>query len=472
MSVVETSPGRDKHALPSLENRELGAQVTRNPGHGSDGDVVVIGAGLAGLAAARHLRNRGRHPVVFEATDRIGGRQRSSELGGTVVEEGAVFFGSQYPNLWRWIRDFGLDSELKTYDAARMRPLEAQRNGIPQRSWRLLAGTPLAALKRELPGREKLRLLRTVAEIAPRSGQLRRMLGNDVSAPWLCRLDEVTASRWFEDKVGPRFTSALASPLVESLSFADATEWSALGALMLMAFSATPKLNAILGGNDRIAKGIADVLDVRTGTLATGIFPDARGVTVELATGSSSSKLRFRDAVVAVPGPVAASLLHGELAEAIAAIRYSSSVVPVIVTESPLDVPAVSFYEDDANNPISGLTIERPLLDRPILCFANVRSPWREDVLEGSDDDAVKLLTDVIERGTGVCPVPKASKVIRWRNSIPVGEPGMLGRQKRIRELATGVAHLEPAGDYLVSPSQEGALVSGLRAADSVLEGR
>lgn len=443
--------------------------MTRTSAHGSDGDVAVIGAGLAGLATARHLRSRGRHPVVFESTDRVGGRQRSSELGGTVIEEGAVFFGKQYPNLWRWVTAFGLDSELKTYDTVAMRPIEAQRSGVKARSPRLLAGSPLSALARELPRREKLKLLRTMAGIAPRGGQLRRMLGNDVSSPWLHRLDTMTAARWLDDKVGARFTSSLTSPLIESLSFADATEWSALGALMLMTFSASPKLNAILGGNDRIARGIAEELDVHTGTSATGISPDPSGVTVELTNGSSSSALRFRDVVVAVPGPVAAMLLSGELARAVGSIRYSSSVVPAIVTDSPLEVPAASFYEADGHNPISGLTIERPLADGPILCFANVRSPWREDVLDGSDEDAIGLLTEVIERGTGVHPVPRASKVIRWRNSVPVGEPGTLQRQGRIRGIAAGVAHLELAGDYLVSPSQEGALVSGVRAADSVL---
>jgi predicted NAD/FAD-dependent oxidoreductase len=259
------------------------------------------------------------------------------------------------------------------------------------------------------------------------------------------------------------------SPIVEALSFADAKEWSALGALMLMTFSTTPKLSAILGGNDRIARGIAEGLEVRTGTSVTGIAPDSGGVTVEMVDASSTFTLRFRDVVVAVPGPVAANLLHGELAEAVAAIRYSSSVVPAIVTDSPLEVPAASFYEADGNNAISGLTIERPLADRPILCFANVRSPWREEVLEGSDSDAIELLTEVIERGTGVCPVPKASKVIRWRNAVPVGEPGMLERQEHIRKLAACVPHLELAGDYLASPSQEGALVSGATAASSML---
>ncbi len=443
---------------------------------GSDGDVAVIGGGLAGLAAARHLQSRGRQPVVFESTERVGGRQRSSMLGGTVLEEGAVFFGNNYPNLWRCITHFRLDRELKTYDVTRMGPIAAAAapgstpspGSTPARP--SMPTGPMSLLSdAALPSAEKLGLIRLTAKLAPRSRQLRRMLGNDADSPWLRHLDDVDAATWFEAEVGPRLTRSIVSPILESLSFGDAHEWSALGALMLLAFSASKKLNGIIGGNDRVALGLAEKLAVRTNATVTRLAPDRNGVTVEVDESGATSTLRFGHVVLAVPGPVAASLADRQLGSAIAAIRYSPSVVPAIVTESPLAVPASSFYEDDGRNPISGLAIERPLPGGPILCFAALRSPWREDLLEGGDDDAVSLLADVIEAGTSVRPLPCASKVIRWRHSIPIGEPGNGVRRRKIADLAAGVPHLVLAGDYLVSPSQEGALVSGVRAANSLL---
>ena len=54
--------------------------------------VAVVGAGLAGLAAADALVTAGVEPVVLEARDRVGGRVHSRELGnGAVVEMGAEF---------------------------------------------------------------------------------------------------------------------------------------------------------------------------------------------------------------------------------------------------------------------------------------------------------------------------------------------------------------------------------------------
>ena len=57
-------------------------------------DVVVVGAGLAGLAAARELRGAGRDVVVLEARDRVGGRTLNEPIGdGKVVEIGAQWVG-------------------------------------------------------------------------------------------------------------------------------------------------------------------------------------------------------------------------------------------------------------------------------------------------------------------------------------------------------------------------------------------
>ena len=67
-----------------------------------DTDVVVIGAGFAGIAAARDLHGAGRSVVVLEARDRIGGRTWYRELpgAGISVEYGGMFFSTAtQPNL-------------------------------------------------------------------------------------------------------------------------------------------------------------------------------------------------------------------------------------------------------------------------------------------------------------------------------------------------------------------------------------
>jgi monoamine oxidase len=74
-----------------------------------DADVVLVGAGFAGITAARDLSEAGRSVVVLEARDRIGGRTWYREIPGTGVkaENGGMFFArATQPNLAREIDDY------------------------------------------------------------------------------------------------------------------------------------------------------------------------------------------------------------------------------------------------------------------------------------------------------------------------------------------------------------------------------
>ena len=68
-------------------------------------DVLVLGAGIAGLGAARALAERGMRPLVIEARDRVGGRIYSLQTGKGVVELGAEFVHGKEPQLWSLIKE-------------------------------------------------------------------------------------------------------------------------------------------------------------------------------------------------------------------------------------------------------------------------------------------------------------------------------------------------------------------------------
>ncbi len=77
-------------------------------------DVVVIGAGIAGLAAARVCAEAGLRVVVLEASARVGGRIRTERVGDVVIELGAEFVHGQAPELVDLIAEAGLTTYERT----------------------------------------------------------------------------------------------------------------------------------------------------------------------------------------------------------------------------------------------------------------------------------------------------------------------------------------------------------------------
>src|ERR1700712_1164191 len=68
---------------------------------GTDADVLVVGAGLAGLAAALRLTAAGRTVRVLEASDGPGGRMRSDVVDGFTIDRGFQVLNTAYPELAR-----------------------------------------------------------------------------------------------------------------------------------------------------------------------------------------------------------------------------------------------------------------------------------------------------------------------------------------------------------------------------------
>src|SRR3954452_11040407 len=79
-------------------------------------DVCVVGAGFAGLTAARDLVNAGKSVVVLEARGVVGGRVQNHELGGgQVSERGGTFVGPTQDHVLALAQQLGVD-KFDTYD--------------------------------------------------------------------------------------------------------------------------------------------------------------------------------------------------------------------------------------------------------------------------------------------------------------------------------------------------------------------
>lgn len=75
----------------------------------SSADVVVVGAGIAGLSAAHHLAEAGVDVVVVEASDRVGGRMQTDEVDGFLLDRGFQLYNPSYPEGQRLLDHSALD---------------------------------------------------------------------------------------------------------------------------------------------------------------------------------------------------------------------------------------------------------------------------------------------------------------------------------------------------------------------------
>ena len=88
----------------------------RHRKHRRHADVIIVGAGLAGLTAARQIRKAGHSVLVLEARNRVGGRLLNEQLGNGVISEvGGEFIGPTQDHIAALAAEVGVGT-FKTYD--------------------------------------------------------------------------------------------------------------------------------------------------------------------------------------------------------------------------------------------------------------------------------------------------------------------------------------------------------------------
>ncbi len=331
-------------------------------------DVVVVGAGLAGLAAARKLTADGLECVVVEARDRVGGRTLNHSIGdGKIVEVGGQWVGPTQTRVLELIRELGLES-FPTYHEGEhvieyQGKLDRYTGTIPKLSKRLLADFGQAQWKLD-------RMARKVPAEAP------------WTAPKAKEWDSQTLWSWIRRNVYTQGTRDALSLAVEAVWAAQPEDLSLLHVLFYI--SSAGGLDAlwdteggaqdarIVGGSQlislRMAEELGDrvVLDAPVRRIVYG--PDS--ITVH----ADDLEVEARRAIVALP--------------------------PTLTCRIAYDPPMPALRDQLTQRIPQGAVIK---------CMAIYERPfWRERGLTGqatSTDGPVKLTFD---------------------NSPPDGRPGVL----------------------------------------------
>ena len=250
-------------------------------------DVVVIGAGFAGIAAARDLAEAGRNVVVLEARDRIGGRTWWREIPGTGVmaEYGGMFFSqATQPNLAREIARYGVPVMTGT-DPDVFAWIDGDRRDEGMQAIERIQGK-LAASNLE----DALRATRE----AFRAGGRSALASLDVpAATWLEGLD---ADPEAVDYVRAFMVAMGGSPLERCSALPLLWDMVELDYSPAEVFVDVGEL--LTDGTKSLIDPMAAGLDIRFGTVVTHVAHDDGAVTVTLEDGAA---VRAEAAVIALP---------------------------------------------------------------------------------------------------------------------------------------------------------------------------
>jgi monoamine oxidase len=287
-----------------------------------EADIAIVGAGMAGLVAARQLAAAGARPLVLEARERVGGRLLNHEIGdGKVVEVGGQWIGPTQNRIAALAAELGVGT-FPTYDEGRhVIEMDGKRTAFAGALTDVSLG-----LVRDLSKAISLAALADFEQARIRLDRMAKQV--PLEAPWRApkaRLwDGQTFATWVRRNTRTAGARSLFELATEAVWAAEPADVSLLHILFytrsgggfntLIGTNGGAQQDRFEGGSQRLALLIAEELGnerVRLGAPVRRIEHGADGVTVYAAGGSGGpTTLRAQRVIVAVPPTIAGRIAY------------------------------------------------------------------------------------------------------------------------------------------------------------------
>jgi oxygen-dependent protoporphyrinogen oxidase len=436
--------------------------------------VVVIGAGIAGLAAAFSLRDEAVRVTVLEGSPRLGGKLSASDVAGVAMDEGAEALLARRPEGIELITAAGLGDDLvpagvtssAIYSRGALRPLpRRQFMGVPADMDELAATGVVSA-----------------EGVARARDEPARPAGDG----------DVSVTEYIGSRLGVEVVDRLVDPLLggvyagrsEDLSFqatvaplAAAARRHATLTEAVTSLLPPPPSPAAAGDNSNKPKPVfvslttgigalpeavakASGADVRTNAMVRELKRTAAGWRLTIGSAADPEYLEADAVIVATPAAPAARLLQ-EAARAaatgLAEIPYASMAIVTLAFRAA-DFPArqqqrsgylVPAVDGRAVKAATFSTVKWPHLaaQAPVhVVRCSLGRSGDVAVLQRDDEDLAALAAAELAGASGITAKSVAQRVTRWGGGLPQYNVGHLDRVARIRAAVAAQPGLAVAG--------------------------
>ena len=445
--------------------------------------VIVIGAGLSGLACAHRLNQLGADVTVLEASDRAGGLLGTIRKDGFLFESGPQSFQSTEV-LLDLIRELGIESELRKADpsAARYILLHGRLQKIPTSPQAMLTSSLLGAHSRWKILSEPFRKTRPPDSEESVASFARRKFGNEI----------------LEYLVGP-FVSGVYAGDPEKLSlkaaFPSLDEWEReYGSVLRGAKKARTRKGpgepdslcsfqqGVATLPDAIAAKLGQRLRTQTRAVSLSHLGTVGGKTYEVRSERAGSLETMQAAaiVAATPAYVSAHLIESmsaQLGHTLSGIAYA-----------PIAVVASGYYQQQVGEPMNGFGFLVPRGEK----LHTLGTVWNSSLFPGRaprgavtltsftggatnpgiagepEGEIAKLIQSENERTLKIIGSPLMSAVWKYPRALPQYNLGHGHVVEAIRDAERQLAGIFFAGNYLQGPAVGKCVENGFQTAEAV----
>jgi len=437
--------------------------------HNTEAPIVIIGAGLSGLASARYLKKAGLHVLVLESNTRVGGRVYTDYVQDFTIDAGGQFIASFYTHTLDLIHDLNLEEDLVHIPGI----AAVLRSGNLYKMWpdlRVIFTGLISAWS-------KLLLIKPMFDTLVHWNRLdihdlQNASSLDTSSV------AVYTSRFLNDEI----LEYIFQPALSGIFYWEPEYISLAMLLLMMKVAVGIRLMTLKHGMGQLPKAMAEGLEIQFGAEVTQVFPDDSGnYLLQYKQDNKTLEILARGVVCSIPANLVPGIfphLTDKQCSFFQAIKYSENAISVIGINNRhlVDVYGLLFPRREAKHlAIAAVQSAKnpeqlPAGQELLVLYPNGSSGSR--LIHQSDDRIVKILKQELQLAGSTYQFGNDEifqRVYRWPQALPIYEVGYFQRLNDFYRGDIESVNLVFSGDYLGGPFIEGAISSGYRAAIRLL---